>query len=195
MEEMTTYDLKNYLQTINEPKWFGMETLVPKKMNDYLDYWVINNEGKKKKNPNPTPTPFKEQGIWSYTRCYKMMTGFDYVESVKRRRVNEDLTPEFQNEDDKEIWFNMVSKGLVVHKDNPNQFYFRYQRTETSVLEQEYRHGKMTPIEKHLFESFLTQSRNHYENQGLEHSLRFEVVKLENIIRLNIDGRQIQMIR
>jgi hypothetical protein len=170
-----------------------MEFEVEKKMNDYLDYWVII-DGKKKKNPNPTPNPFLPDGVYSRTRSFRMITGFDYTESVERRRKESGLTPEFQNEDDKEIWYTHISKSLVVHKDDPTKFYMSYQRSNNSLIEQKYLFRGNT-IEKVLFQDYLTKKGEQYSNQGLtENPLRIEVVKLENIKRLNIDGHRITMI-
>jgi hypothetical protein len=191
--QMNVEQLKDYLSGINSPKFFGMESVVEKKMNDYLDFW-LNIDGKRKKNPNPTRNPFLPDGIFSRTRSFRMVTGFDYVESVGKRREDIGLTPEFQNEDDKEIWYNHISKSLVVHKDDPTKFYMSYQRSKNSLLSQTYLY-QGNVIEKTLFESYLTKKGEHYTNQGLgENPLRVEVVKLENIKRLNIDGKRITMI-
>lgn len=193
MENMTPDELKNFLQTINSSTMVSLETLTPEKMNDYLDYWLVGQDGKKKKNPNPTRNPFVG-GVFSRTRMYKIVTGFDYEESVERRRVKEGLTPEFQNEDDKEIWYNLVSKGLVVHKDDPTKFYFRYQKLNNSTIEHRYEYRGNT-IERQLFESYLTKrNTEEYSNQGLDNPLRMKVVKLENIVRLNINGRRIKVV-
>jgi hypothetical protein len=69
-----------------------------------------------------------------------------------------------------------------------------YQRSKNSLLSQTYLY-QGNVIEKTLFESYLTKKGEHYTNQGLgENPLRVEVVKLENIKRLNIDGKRITMI-
>jgi hypothetical protein len=69
-----------------------------------------------------------------------------------------------------------------------------YQRSNNSLIEQKYLFRGNT-IEKVLFQDYLTKKGEQYSNQGLtENPLRIEVVKLENIKRLNIDGHRITMI-
>lgn len=193
MEKMTPNDLKSFLMEVNTPTMVSLETLTPERMNDYLDYWLVGQDGKKKKNPNPTRNPFTD-GIFSRTRMYRIQTGFDYPNSVSERRKKEGLTPEFQNEDDKEIWYNIVSKGLVVHKDDPTKFYFRYQKLKDSTLGHQYLY-RNNPIERQMFESYMTKrNTEEYSNQELDNPVRMKVVKLENIIRINILGKRIKVV-
>jgi len=152
-------------------------------MNKYLDYWVINEEGKKKKNPTPTPNPYYEEGIINHSRKYKIITGFDYVKSVTRRRNDEGIEEVFEP---KENWFDVISKGLVTDKSTHSKLYFRYQYQNDSTLDQEYLY-RGDRIGRELFEQFEVE-RSNYENQGVNDPCKFQVCDLDNILELTMNG-------
>jgi hypothetical protein len=152
-------------------------------MNQYLDYWVINEEGKKKKNPNPTKNPYYEEGIINHSRKVQINTGFDYVKSVNGRLKGEGKEQDFEGQDN---WFEVISKGLVTDKSTRTKLYFRYQYLKTSTQDQEFLF-QGNQIEKRLFESFMSETSN-YENQGLDNPLRFQVCDLSNILKITIGG-------
>jgi hypothetical protein len=176
-------ELVTLLSNVNTPQFVGGIFDVPEDMNKFLDYWIINEEGKKKKNPNPTPNPYYESGIRKVSKKYKLVTGFDYEKSVNNRLEKEGKEGNFES---KENWFDVVSKGLVVNKNNPNKFYFRYQYQPDSTTETtSYFEGN--PIDKQIYQSFLKEKSN-YENQGLDNPLRFQVVGVENIKEISFGG-------
>jgi hypothetical protein len=175
--------LKNKLENINTSTLVSLISKVPVKMNQYLDYWIFDENGKKRKNPNPTRNPYYEGGISNLSRKYKINTGFDYVNSVTRRRENEGVEGEFES---KENWFNVISKGLVTDKKTGSKFYFRYQYQLDSTLEQEFFYQN-DPIGRELFERFESE-RSDYENQGVENPCRFQVCNLEHILEITING-------
>lgn len=180
---VTKSELVTILSEVNNPTLVGGIFDVPEDMNKYLDYWVINDEGKRKKNPNPTPNPYFESGIRKVSRKYKLVTGFEYEDNVNKRREKEGKEPDFKS---KENWFDVVSKGLVVHKSDPTKFYFRYQYQPDSTTETtSYFEGN--PIDKQLYQSFLSEKSN-YENQDLDNPLRFQVVSIDNIVQLNMEN-------
>jgi hypothetical protein len=175
--------LKNELENINTPTFVSLISKVPVGMNQYLDYWIFDENGKKRKNPNPTRNPYYDEGIYNFSRKYKIVTGFDYVKSVTRRRNDEGIEEVFES---KENWFNVISKGLVTDKSTGSKFYFRYQYQLDSTLEQEYLY-KNDPIGRELFESYEKEKSN-YENQGVDDPCRFQVCNLENVLELTING-------
>jgi hypothetical protein len=175
--------LKNELESINTPTFVSLISKVPVGMNQYLDYWIYDENGKKRKNPNPTRNPYYDEGIYNLSRKYKIVTGFDYVKSVTRRRNDEGIDEVFES---KENWFNVISKGLVTDKSTGSKFYFRYQYQLDSTLEQEYLY-KNDPIGRELFESYEKEKSN-YENQGVDDPCRFQVCNLENVLELTING-------
>lgn len=175
--------LKNELMNINTSTLVSMVSKVPVKMNQYLDYWLIDENGKKRKNPNPTRNPYYDGGIDNLSRKYKINTGFDYVKSVTRRRENEGVEETFEG---KENWFNVLSKGLVTDKKTESKFYFRYQYQLDSTLDQEFYFGNDT-IGRELFERY-EQDKSDYENQGVDNPCRFQVCNLENILEMTING-------
>lgn len=180
---VTETELVTILSEVNNPQFVGGIFNVPEDMNKYLDYWTITEEGKRKKNPNPTLNPYFESGIRKISKKYKLVTGFDYEKSVTDRLKREGKEGNFES---KENWFEVVSKGLVVNKNNPNKFYFRYQYLDDSTTETtSYFEGN--PIDKQLYQSYLKEKGN-YENQGLDNPLRFQVVGVENIVELSLGG-------
>ena len=56
--ELHRTELKNILSGVNHPDMVSYTSLTPEDLNQYLDYWLTNDEGKKKKNPNPTRNPY-----------------------------------------------------------------------------------------------------------------------------------------
>jgi uncharacterized protein (DUF2164 family) len=171
-------DLKTLLLNFKGNGMISMISDTPVKMNQFLDYWVINEEGKKKKNPNPTPNPYFESGIRKVSRKYQINIGFnDYEKLVNDRREKEGLERDFEQEDN---WFEVLSPSLVTDKKTHSKFYLRYQRTDKSTLETEY-NFEGNEIEKQLFESFISKSGSDYSNQGVENTLKFEVCELENL--------------
>ncbi len=171
------------LSNVNNPTFSSFVSKVKVKMNQYLDYWIINEEGKKKKNPNPTKNPYYEEGIINHSRKVQINTGFDYVNSVNGRLKKEGKEQDFEGQDN---WFEVISKGLVTDKSTRTKLYFRYQYLKTSTQDQEFLF-QGNQIEKRLFESFMTEKSN-YENQGLDNPLQFQVCDLNNILKISIGG-------
>ena len=171
------------LSNVNTPTITSFRSKVPVQMNQYLDYWIIDENGKKRKNPNPTRNPYFDNGIINHSRKYKIVTGFDYVVSVDKRREKEGIEEPFEP---KENWFEIVSKGLVTDKKTHSKLYFRYQYQLDSTLEQEYLFNNDV-IGKELFEQY-EKERSNYENQGVENPCRFQVCDLNNILEISIGG-------
>ncbi len=171
------------LSNVDNPTMTSFRSKVPVQMNQYLDYWIINEEGKKKKNPNPTRNPYYDEGIINHSRKYKIVTGFDYEKSVNRRLDNEGKESDFESQ---ENWFEVVSKGLVTDKKTHSKLYFRYQYQDDSIIEQEYLFQNDL-IGRELFEQYQKEKSN-YENQGLDNPLKFQVCNLDNILEISIGG-------
>ena len=185
--QITRNELVNVLRNNNRSMFISMVTNCPVKMNRYLDYWLVDENGKKRKNPNPTVNPFFTEGIIDHSEKYRIVTGFDYERSVNRRREKEGKETDFVSGEGKEVWFNMVSKSLVTDKKTGEKFYLRYQFHPTSTLNTEYRFGDDV-IGRELFQSFMTQKTESYKNQGLDDTLNFQVVNVENIEEISIEG-------
>lgn len=175
--------LGEILSNVDNPTITSFRSKVPVQMNQYLDYWIINDEGKKKKNPNPTRNPYYDEGIINHSRKYKIVTGFDYEKSVNRRLDNEGKETDFESQ---ENWFEVVSKGLVTDKKTHTKLYFRYQYQLDSTLEQEFLFQDDV-IGRELFEQY-EKERSNYENQGLDNPLKFQVCNLDNILEISIGG-------
>lgn len=186
--KITRENFRTILQNINNPEFVSMVTLTPEKMNQYLDYWLVGENGKKTKNPNPTVNPYYEMGVKKLVKKYKIITGFDYEMSINRRLEKEGKTPDFESQ--KPVWFEMISKGLVTDRKTNSKFYFRYQHLSDSTIgKPEYIYNG-DPIEKQLFESYMTKVdyENQYSNQGLDNTLNFQVCDLNNILEMTIGG-------
>lgn len=175
--------LGDVLTEVNTPQFVSLISKVPVQMNQYLDYWIFNDEGKKKKNPTPTRNPYYDEGIINHSRKFKIITGFDYVNSVTRRREDEGIEEVFES---KENWFDVISKGLVTDKSTHSKLYFRYQYQLDSTLEQEFLY-QGDRIGRELFQQF-EKDRSNYENQGVDDPCRFQVCNLDNILELTING-------
>lgn len=175
--------LGEILSNVDNPTITSFRSKVPVQMNQYLDYWVIDENGKKRKNPNPTRNPYYDEGIINHSRKYKIVTGFDYVKSVNGRLKGEDKEQNFEGQDN---WFEVVSKGLVTDKKTHTKLYFRYQYQLDSTLEQEFLFQDDV-IGRELFEQYEKEKSN-YENQGLDNPLKFQVCNLDNILEISIGG-------
>lgn len=193
---------KSILEGVNNPDIISFVSDVPQKMNQYLDYWLIGENGKKTKNPNPASNPYFENGVTMLSRKYKIVTGFDYVKSINRRLENEGKEGNFiggykPTTDEKtgevkqrEVWFDMISKGLVTDKKTRSKFYLRYQFCNDSIIgKPEYKFNGDV-IEKMIFESFLTSKGESYSNQGLDDTLNFQVCDLNNILFVSM-GKEV----
>lgn len=215
--ELQRTELKRILSGVNNPDMVSYTSLTKQDMNQYLDYWMMV-DGHKKKNPNPTPNPYFENGIWKQSKMYKVVTGFNYPNSVNNRLKKEGKEPDFvggyQNqipmrdingkvvldEDKNPImvdrlpWFEMISKGLVTDRKTQSKFYMRYQIQPDSEIGQPEFLFNGNPIMKQLFESYLTKSENHYDNQGLENPLLFLVCDLNNILTLSMGGEKYELV-
>ena len=154
----------------------GLTTLKKVEMNKYLDFRTSG-----KSNPNP----YYDQ-VLIEQRLSNIQTGFDYLKQLTGKYKTEGITP-IENEDKKEIWFNQVSKCLVVSKKHPNNFYFRYQDHESSYLETKYIF-EGNSIEKVMFEQFVRETKTDYSKyqNGLENTLNFKVMSLDHIKRIKI---------
>ena len=175
--EITKNELKEVLSGIDTfvPN-VGLTSLKKVKMNKYLDYKISG-----KSNPNP----YLDK-ILVEQRISNIQTGFDYEGQLGRKYDKEGIIP-IENEDKKEIWFNQVSKCLVVSKSNPNSFYFRYQDHESSYLDTKYIF-EGNSIEKVMFNQFMVDTKTDYSKyqNGLENTLNFKVMSLDHIKRIKI---------
>ena len=203
---ITRSQLVDILSEVNNPDMISFISKTPEKMNQYLDYWLIDENGKKTKNPNPTVNPFFENGIYNLSRKYKIITGFDYVKSIIRRLEKEGKEGKFiggykptVNEEtgevkQREVWFDMISKGLVTDKKTHSKFYLRYQFLKDSTIGQpEYLYNG-SPIMREIFESYLTQRSNNYSNQGLDDTLNFQLVDINNLVTISMGGEVYDLI-
>jgi hypothetical protein len=199
--------MKEILSNVNFPDMISFISKVPVKMNQYLDYWITDENGKKSKNPNPTVNPFLESGIINHSKKFKIITGFDYVNSVNNRLKKEGKEQNFVggfqptvNENgevvpsEREVWFEMISKGLVTDRKTHSKFYLRYQFLKDSVTDSEYLYNG-NPILKQLFESYMTKKvEDSYSNQGLDETLNFQVCDLNNITEISMGGEKYQLV-
>jgi hypothetical protein len=203
---ITRSNLRTILSEVNNPDFISFVSRTPEKMNQYLDYWLTGDNGKKTKNTNPTVNPFFENGIFNLSRKYKIVTGFDYEKSINRRLEKEGKEGNFEGGykptidevtgevKQREVWFDILSKGLVTDKKTRSKFYLRYQFLKDSTIGQpEYFHNGNT-IEKQMFESYLTKKSEGYQNQGLDDTLNFQVCDLNNILFLSMGGEVYELI-
>ena len=172
-QTITRTELVNLLRGVETPQFVSMVTLTDVDMNKYKDF---KKEGKT--NPNPYFGQVK-----NLSRKYKIITGFDYERSVNNRLEREGKETNFEGQGN---WFDVISKGLVQNKKDLSKYYFRYQYQKDSTTEQEYLFNG-NPIEKQLFESYMKQKGN-YENQGLDNPLMFQVVSVDNVLELTMNG-------
>jgi hypothetical protein len=207
MRTITRNEMKEILSNVNFPDMISFISKVPVKMNQYLDYWITDENGKKSKNPNPTVNPFLESGIINHSKKFKIITGFDYVNSVNNRLKKEGKEQNFVggfqptvNENgevvpsEREVWFEMISKGLVTDRKTHSKFYLRYQFLKDSVTDSEYLYNG-NPILKQLFESYMTKKvEDSYSNQGLDETLNFQVCDLNNITEISMGGEKYQLV-
>jgi len=174
---ITKTELKEVLEGINVfvPN-VGLTSLKKVKMNKYLDYKVSG-----KSNPNP----YYDQ-VLVEQRITNIQSGFDYEGQLERKYTKEGIVP-IENENKKEIWFNQVSKCLVVSKSNPDSFYFRYQDHDSSYLDTKYIF-EGNSIEQVMFSQFMSDTKTDYSKyqNGLENTLNFKVMSLDHIKRIKI---------
>jgi hypothetical protein len=190
---VTRNQMRVILSGVNNPDMISFISNVPIDMNQYLDYWITDENGKKHKNPNPTPNPYFEMGIKKLTRKYKIITGFDYIKSVNRRLEKEGKTPDFVGSD-REVWFDIISKGLVTDKKTHTKYYLRYQYCKDSVIGEPEYNFNGDVIEKRLFESYMKQSGNFYDNQNLDNPLMFQVCDLNNITDISMGNEHYHLV-
>lgn len=180
---VTTAQLVDVLRGVDSPQFCAgiFDTAV--RMSKY-DAYTIVIDGKKKRNPDAILNPYKEDGIRCVSKKFKLVTGFKYAYNVQKRREEEGLAPEFQQGD---VWYNLVTKSLAVHKDDATKFYFRYQYLPKSIISADY-YFKGDGIERMMFEKFKEDKSGAYANQGLTDALKVQVVDVNNIIELSLNG-------
>jgi hypothetical protein len=186
--DITRSEMRDKLSVVNNPDMISFVSLTSEDMNKFLNYWITDENGKKTKNPNPTPNPFYEGGVMKLSRKYKIVTGFDYENSVNNRLEREGKEQTFES--DRPKWFEVISKGLVTDRKTHSKFYLRYQYQDDSTIgTSEHFFGGDT-IQKDMFESYLVKKdyENQYSNQGLDNTLNFQVCDLNNILYLSIGG-------
>ncbi len=186
--DLTRQELVTLLRNVNTPMFISFVSNTPVVMNQYDNYWTFIN-GEKKKNPDAIKNPYYEMGIMNLCRKYKIVTGFDYQNSVNGRREKEDKEPDFIQQDN---WFEVISKGLVTDKKTQSKFYIRYQYLNDSITEQEYSF-EGNQIERTLFESYMRE-RSTYSNQGLDNPLQFQVCNIDNLLEIAINGNVYKLV-
>jgi hypothetical protein len=119
-------------------------------------------------------------------RLSNIQTGFDYESQLERKYKTEGITP-IVNEDKKESPYQLVSKSLVFLKSDPTKFYFRYQDHKSSYLDTKYIF-EGNSIDKVLFQQYMIDTKSVYSKyqNGLENTLNYKVLSLDNIKRIKI---------
>lgn len=189
MEKLTKSELIDMLMNVNTSTFISFTSLTTVTMDKYLDYWLIDENGNRKKNKYPTINPFFDKGIKCLAKKYKIITGFDYENSVNNRLEKEGKDADFERS---ENWHIALSKGLATDKKTETKYYLRYQYMDDSVTDVEYLVDG-TPIEKKLFESYM-KAKTDYRNQGLENTLKFKVCNIDNILNISINGKQYEIV-
>ena len=192
--DITRTEMKRILENKNFPDTISFVSIVPEDMNQYLDYWITDENGKKHKNPNPTRNPYYDMGIKKLVRKFKIVTGFDYENSINNRLKKEEKEPDFEAK--RPVWYDMISKSLVTDRKTHTKFYLRYQYQNDSTIGKPEFFFNNDPIEKALFESYLTKKDydNQYSNQGLDDTLNFQVCDLENILYVSMDNQHYRLV-
>ena len=122
-------------------------------------------------------------GVRKLSEKYRIITGFDYEQSVNNRLIKEGKEGDFEGSSN---WFEVISKGLVTDKKTHSKHYLRYQYHTTSTLSSTYTvNGE--EVQKEDFQQFIIGSSD-YSNQGLDNPLRFQVCDLRNIREISING-------
>lgn len=172
VSRITRNELKTILQGIEFPTFVSMVTRTPVGM-------------------NKTDNPYLPDGIFKTSEKCQINTGFDYVNSVNNRLKKEGKEPDFKGGEGRELWFNVISKGLVTDRKTGEKFYFRYQYLPTSTQSTEFSY-KGDPIGQELFSQF-ERSHSNYGNQGLDNPLMFQVCDLRNILEMSIGGHHYEL--
>ena len=213
--------MKNILLENNTNQFISMVSKTPQKMNDYLDYWLIQENGKRKKNPNPTPNPFNS-GIYKEQYKIDVLTGFgDYdkiiinrlrkegkteeevqnfvnrheikrTEKINRLRTEgkteEEITEEM-NRPQKENWWRVLSNSLCTDRRTESKFYLRYVYTERTHSHPDKFTFEGNEVERGVFEGYLTKKNtDSYSSQGLDHTFNIQMVDLDHIVELTMNG-------
>ena len=113
-------EMKNILFENNKNQFISMVSKVPQTMNKFLDYWLIQENGKKKKNPDPTMNPYLNSGIYKEQYKIDVLTGFNnYDEIVKERGIKEGWNEEQINE-----WLNrnQIKRDEFISEIEDNNF-------------------------------------------------------------------------
>lgn len=189
MQKLSKSELINILMNVNTSTFIAFTSLTEVAMDKYLDYWLVDENGKRTKNKNPTINPFFDKGIKCLAKKYKIVTGFNYENSVNNRLKKENKNADFEVSDN---WHKLLSYGLVTDKKTENKYYLRYQYMDDSVTDIEYLVDG-SPIEKKLFESYM-KAKTNYKNQGLENTLNFQVCNIDNILNISINGKQYEIV-
>jgi hypothetical protein len=207
---ITVSNLIQLLLNIINPMafWCSFRSVTTVKMNQYLDYWLINDKtGKRTKNPNPTLNPYYDKVICVAWRK-DILINFDYQKAINNRLEKEGKTADFQASKN---WFQHVgdSKIVVEHKTDTSKKYLAYQyvlRTATQdeqtqitdskhkVSRSEYEYyfeGK--PIDKETILQYMKEPSS-YDNQGLENTLNFQVMAIEHIKFISLNGETYEVI-
>lgn len=169
----------------------------PVDFNKY-DKLYLEVDGKRKKNPDAVLNPFFEEGVRCVSKKFKLVTGFHYEESLRKQweaenaaenalRRSQGLPEKVMTWNRGETWYNLVTKTLAVHKNDPTKFYFRYQYLDDSIIYADY-YFQGNDIDRTIFKQFLKDKSKAYKNQGLDDPTAVQVVSIDNIIECTIDG-------
>lgn len=192
LTNITENGLVEILREKNTSSFSAFKSLTKRADMNKYDAYFTEVEGKKKKNPNAVLNPYKDEGIFNYAEKFRIVTGFDYRNAITDRMKKAGIVEDFESGSS---WHIALSNSLSTHKDKPNEFYFKYQYTETSNTTLEYYHQN-DPIAYAMFERFL-QDREDYSNQtkqGLEKTLNIQLISIKNLLTISIDGQKYRVI-
>ena len=179
-------ELLNMLLNIdNRCKMISMISDTPFELNHYKDYWLYNEVGKKFKNPNPICYE-DYQNIRKVSDKYKQIINFDYVKCVKNRMKKDGLNPDdFVPSDN---WHYRVNNVIVKDKKTDTKFYLCYQTCDKSTKFSVYYNVKT----KQFVE--LDEIKDFIPDKKKSNYMNFEVINLNNILRISINKQKYKLI-
>jgi len=145
----------------------------------------------KKLSDRKTPNPY--HGKVFKLRKIRIQSNFNYQDSVNRKRISEGLEPNFISQGFS--WGTLINPYILQHNSDDSKLYFYYQLYSTSFTEKpKYLVGDKE-VDFSEIKNYLPPKKDSYKNQGVDNPTKPQIVKIENIQYLSIDGEKFKVVR
>lgn len=167
-------------------------SLFESKKGSKIVYIQTSTEVKMNKKMRDRKTPNPLYGKVHKIRKIRIQTNFNYQNSVNRKRVEEGLEPNFSSQGIS--WGTFLNPYILQHN-SKSKMYFYYQLHNKSFVKESQYFILDKQVDFSEIENYLPPKKDSYTNQGVSNPTKPQMVKIENIQYISLDGEKYKVVK